>query len=77
MNARQQRQAKKAKIIKTTPIPNSKESKKPQLERLSGIMKGIIEYRIETTELVRLMNKYPEIGYRGATASAQPLAAYS
>ena len=31
-------------------------------------MKGIIVFKTETVELVRLMDKYPEIGYRGATA---------
>jgi len=60
MNARQQRQASKAKKIKKTPI--QKENKKPQLKRLSGIMKGIVVYKTETAELRRLMNKYPEIG---------------
>jgi len=63
MNARQQRQASKAKKIKTTPIPKlQKEDKKPQLKRLSGIMKGIVVYKTETAELSRLMEKYPHLG---------------
>ena len=46
-----------------------KESHKPrkiQLEKLSGIMKGILVYRTETKEMYRLMDKYPELAYMGA-----------
>ena len=70
MNARQQKQAKKQskKVIKPTPTTLPIEDKSKDLERLSGIMKGIIVYKTETAELYRLMNKYPEIGYRGAQA---------
>ena len=63
MNARQQRQANKAKKIKTTPVPKlQKEDKQPQLERLSSIMQGIVVFKTETAELFRLMEKYPHLG---------------
>lgn len=61
MNARQQRQASKAKKIKSTPTPKQ-EDRKPQLKRLSGIMKGLVVYKTETAELSRLMEKYPHLG---------------
>ncbi len=63
MNARQQKRAKKQalkpqKQIKKTNMPI--DDKQPQLERLSGIMKGILVYRTEVDEMWRLIRKYPE-----------------
>ncbi len=61
MNIRQQKRAKKQAQKPQKQIPKVEvEDKKPQLEKLSGLMKGIIVYKTEVDEMWRLIRKYPE-----------------